>query len=364
MKRRDFLTTATSFSITAAWPGASFAQQRKFAPAQGRWRTFEVVTRLDVAGARGLTQAWVPLPSLDTGWQASGSGAWTGNWRSAALASDAGGARMVHARFESGEQAPWIEVTTVIRTQDRHHDWKRPHATTEDRASQALYLQPTDLLPTDGIVASTARSIVGSRKGDVDKVRAIYDWVVANSYREPKVRGCGIGDIKAMLETGNLGGKCADINALFVGLARASGVPARDVYGIRVAPSAFGYKELGAGSSNITGAQHCRAEAWLEGHGWVAMDPADVCKVMRQETAEWIKDPAHPVVAPVYAGLFGAWEGNWIAYNVAHDIALPGSRAARIGFLMYPQAETGGERVDSLDPNTFRYAIRVREITA
>ena len=49
------------------------------------------------------------------------------------------------------------------------------------------------------------------------------------------MRGCGVGDIRAMLETGNLGGKCADLNALFVGLARAAGIPARDVYGVRVA---------------------------------------------------------------------------------------------------------------------------------
>ena len=55
--------------------------------------------------------------------------------------------------------------------------------------------------------------------------------------RDPKVRGCGVGDIRPMLETGDLGGKCADINALFVGLVKASGVPARDVYGIRVGPS-------------------------------------------------------------------------------------------------------------------------------
>ncbi len=45
-------------------------------------------------------------------------------------------------------------------------------------------------------------------------MRALYDWVVTNTYREPKVRGCGEGDIKTMLETGNLGGKCADLNAL------------------------------------------------------------------------------------------------------------------------------------------------------
>jgi transglutaminase-like putative cysteine protease len=72
-----------------------------------------------------------------------------------------------------------------------------------------------------------------------------------------------------MLETGNLKGKCADLNALYVGLARASGLPARDVYGLRVAKSEFGYRSLGAGTPNVTRAQHCRAEVYLTGFGWV-----------------------------------------------------------------------------------------------
>jgi len=104
---------------------------------------------------------------------------------------------------------------------------------------------------------------------------------------------------------------------------------ARDVYGIRVAKSAFGYKELGAGTPDITRAQHCRAEVWLAGRGWVAMDPADVGKVMRLETADWIKTTDHPVVTPVYRALFGGWEGNWMGYNVAHDVAQPGLAHSR-----------------------------------
>jgi len=79
----------------------------------------------------------------------------------------------------------------------------------------------------------------------------------AEHYREPKVRGCGEGNVKALLESGDLGGKCADLNALFVGLCRSVGMPARDLYGVRLAPSRFGYKELGGNSANLSGAQHC-----------------------------------------------------------------------------------------------------------
>ena len=67
---------------------------------------------------------------------------------------------------------------------------------------------------------------------------------------------------------------------------------------------------------------------------------------------------------PVREKLFGAWEGNWLAYNDAHDVKLPGSDGPAVAFLMYPQAETGRERLDSLDPDNFKYTIRVRELTA
>jgi hypothetical protein len=94
------------------------------------------------------------------------------------------------------------------------------------------------------------------------------------------------------------------------------------------------------------------------------MDPADVTKVMRQETAEWIKDPGHPVVAPVRRALFGGWEGNWMGYNSASDVALPGAKQGKLGFFMYPQAETAAGPRDPYAPDAFAYQITAGEIAA
>ena len=166
-----------------------------------------------------------------------------------------------------------------------------------------------------------------------------------------------------MLTTGNLGGKCADLNALFVGLVRAAGIPARDLYGVRVAPSIFGYKALGANSETITKAQHCRAEVFLSGYGWVATDPADVRKVVLEEPPGNLAIDDAKVEA-ARKTLFGAWEGNWLAYNTAHDVPLPGSKGPKIGFLMYPQAESGNTRLDCLDADAFKYTIKSKELTS
>jgi transglutaminase-like putative cysteine protease len=365
MDRRSFITASTVLPIAAALPHSVHAETRTYSPAPGRWRTFEVTTRLEIADAGAGTRAWVPVPSVDSEWQQSLESTWSGNLREATLQADpVYGAKMVSARWSDGEKSPLIEIVSRIRTRDRGIDWAQKRKVEPDALELALNLEATDLIPTDGIVAETAAKIVAGKKTDVERTRAIYDWIVTHTYREQTVRGCGIGNIKAMLETGNMGGKCADLNALFVGLCRASRIPARDVYGIRVAKSAFGYKELGAGSSDISKAQHCRAEVWLEQYGWVAMDPADVAKVMRLETKEWFRDPHNDVTEPVYRALFGAWEGNWMGYNDAHDVVLPGASGPKLAFLMYPQGETRRQRIDSLDPETFKYRITVREITA
>ena len=353
--------------LISALPIPAFAQERKFDPAVGPWRTFELTTTVTVAEPKGVNKLWLPVPDLDTDWQKTLSNDWSGNATRASLANDpARGVRMVYAEFDASVAAPTLTVTSKLQTRNRAVDLSRPGTVADvDAATLKQYLGPTELQPIDGVVRKSALDVTKGAKTEMEKVRALYEWVIANGHREPTTRGCGTGDIKTMLETGNLGGKCADLNALFVGLCRAVGIPARDVYGLRLAPSAFPYKELGANSANLKGAQHCRAEVYLKSHGWVAMDPADVLKVMRQETPDWIKDPKHPIAAPVYANLFGRWEGNWVGWNTAHDIRLSGSSAkGTLPFLMYPNGENASGAFDSLSPDTFKYVISAKEITA
>jgi transglutaminase-like putative cysteine protease len=210
-------------------------------------------------------------------------------------------------------------------------------------------------------VKATAADITSGARSDVEKARAIYEWIVENTFRDPKTRGCGIGDIRFMLESQDLGGKCADLNALYVGLARAAGLPARDVYGVRIAKSELGYMSLGAGSADVTKAQHCRAEVHLTEYGWVPVDPADVRKVVLEEPpGNRALDDTR--VKQARARLFGSWEMNWMAYNFAHDVSLPGSNGVPVGFLMYPQAESAAGRLDCLDPDNFKYEITSKEV--
>lgn len=362
MNRRNLLQAIPLAGLAVAAPRTLLAQSLPPGTSNA-WRTFEVTTRVDLVKASGQTRVWVPLPlSQDTDYFRTLSTHGNGNAEQVQFVIEPDyRAAMAVASFRAGEPAPSIEVVSRFMVRERNVPLKGGAGMQASREELALALRPTALLPTDGIVKKTADDITRGARTDVQRAQAIYDWVVENTFRDPKTRGCGAGDIKAMLETGALSGKCADLNALFVGLCRAAGVPARDVYGIRVVESPRGYKSMGR-LGDITKAQHCRAEFYAQGIGWVPADPADVRKVVLEERPNLtLKDD---VVQTMRKFLFGNWEGNWLAYNYAHDLKLPGSKGAPVGFLMYPQAETADGRLDSLDPDNFKYRITSREITA
>ena len=364
MNRRDFIKSGLTVSAGLALGGIPTLRDPAYG-SDGKWRTFEVITRLEVTDPVGAVRAWVPVPlTTPTDYFKREPDSWSGNYKTVrAVTYDKYGTGMVYADWPAGEKAPVLEVKSRFMTRDRAVDLdskpkSKPH---ESKAVLDYFRKPSKLIKTDGIVATTSKGIVMGYKTDADKAKAIYEWIVDNTFRDPKVKGCGIGDISTMLHTGYLGGKCADLNALYVGLARAAGLSARDVYGVRVAASGE-FKSLGK-ADDITGAQHCRAEVYLSEYGWVPVDPADVRKVVLEENAPGAPLPLDdPKVKKARAKLFGAWEMNWLPYNYAHDVKLPNSNGPEIGYLMYPQSETANGRKDSLDPKSFSYTIKSKEV--
>src|SRR5690349_13139511 len=111
------------------------------------------------------------------------------------------GLAMVVAEFGPGAK-PVLTVTTRIETRNYAVDFVTP-GPREKESQSALehFLRPTKLLPTDGIVLQTAKQITAGAKNDLERARAIYEWIVENTFRNPKTRGCGTGDIRFMLET-------------------------------------------------------------------------------------------------------------------------------------------------------------------
>jgi transglutaminase-like putative cysteine protease len=362
MNRRTFIYSGAVASATLALPrpGRLFAST-----SEAGWRTFEVTTRVEILNPTGATYMWLPAALLkNTRYQTTLSNTFQAEGGAAELVvnkdDDYG---IVTAKFPEGVR-PVLTLTSKVSTRDVAVDVTKPGRPPKaDSAELQKFLQPTKMVPTDGVVKDQSASICLGISGDINKARAIYEWIVDNSFRNPKTRGCGIGDIRFMLESKDLGGKCADLNALYVGLARAAGLPARHVYGLRIAKSDLGFKSLGPSTEVCTKGQHCRAEVYCDGYGWVPADPADVRKVVLEEPPGNLPMDSEPVQkARKY--LFGAWNMNWMAFNCGHDVALPGSKLAPVNYFMYPQAETAEGRVDPFDADKFKYEITSKELTS
>ena len=362
MDRRSFLKSTAVLPAAAA---VTAIPQLALGLSDSPWRVFEVTTRVNVLDAEGATRVWLPATlTRDTDYIKNLGSVWNIEGGSITYIEEPKyGAAILAAGFPASAQNPAVQVTSRFATRERVVDLLSAPRTAprEDPAALKLALQPSELIPTDGIVRDTAMEITRGQRGDVDKARAIYEWIVDNTFRDPKVKGCGWGDIKTMLETRNLGGKCGDLNGLFVGLTRAAGVPARDVYGIRVAKSNYGYLSLGANTESISKAQHCRAEFWSQAHGWVPVDPADVRKVALEEPPGNLA-MNDETVRKARSRLFGSWEMNWLAYNRAHDLQLPGASGWKVPYFMYPDGQTARGRLDPLEPELFQYTITAREL--
>ncbi|HXZ48251.1 MAG TPA: transglutaminase-like domain-containing protein [Usitatibacter sp.] len=320
-----------------------------------------MTTRVEIPDSSGITRVWLPVPLLeDRPFVRPLGNSFEAQGGSARFAVDPNyAAGMVCGEWPSGVK-PVLELKSRFATRDARVDLaKAGNPIPETPAVLARYTASTTHMPTGGAVYALSSEIVKGAGDDIEKAHAIYEWIVENTYRNPDTKGCGAGDIGFMVENKSWGGKCADLNALFTTLARSQGIPARDLYGIRVADSRLGYKSLGK-SGDITKAQHCRAEFYSKAHGWVPVDPADVRKVILEEQGG--KKIDDPMVVAARKRLFGSWEMNWLPYNYANEVALPGSAHGPVTFLMYPQGETAEGRRDSLDPDHFTYRIASTEV--
>ena len=173
----------------------------------------------------------------------------------------------------------------------------------------------------------------------------MYDWVVDNTRRDPSAPGCGLGDVEATLSS--RAGKCADIGSLFVALARAAGVPAREVFGLRLGRP---------GQVDISEGHHCWAEFYLPGTGWVPVDPAEVHREVLLERLE----PAN--VRARRERFFGRVDEHRIVlHRGGRGISFAEGNVSKVNYFMYPYAEVDGRPLDFCRPKSFAYTIRFEE---
>jgi len=355
MQRREFMTKTALTGAICCLPsflGATEAQPDSSLTLYAiDWR-FDLSHRND-----GICELWIPLPSTISGFQNVLEKGWTTDaQKTLVTANNPYSARTLYARWEKTAASKTLTARLAVALRDRQCTFKRKRLCPDTIEDARRFLAPSAHLPTDGAVAAAAKHIIGKEKEPLKKARKIYDWIIANSYRDESVRGCGTGSPNAMLaqleKEGRMGGKCLDMSALTVALMRASGIPAREVMGIRVGPSrlspAFGAKE------DITKSQHCKVEFFIDTIGWIPCDPADITKLILKEGL----DRHSPRVRELSEKFFGFWENNWMALNDARDFDLyPANSQGNLDSFGYPYGEADGEYIDPFDPSAYRYTI-------
>ena len=109
---------------------------------------------------------------------------------------------------------------------------------------------------------------------------------------------------------------------------------------------------------DMTKAQHCWAEWYSPGYGWVVVDPADVRKAIleRKITLEQAK--------PLREYYFGAVDESRIAIGTGRDLVLnPPQSGEPLNYFMYPYAEADGKPLnEDLFGFNLGYRITFREL--
>lgn len=321
------------------------------------WRTFEITTTIKLPNQRGGTKLWLPLPlNQDTLFQRTLGHSWTGNPALAGMRRLPDGDLEVFLCEwpEAGDAN--LQLTTLVTTADRHFDVTKRTIAPEREDILRRNLQASQLLPNDGLAFQLGERIIGRVKDPVAQAKAVYDWIVDNATYDPSLPGCGTGDVRKQLISGQYGGRSADINGLFVAICRAVGIPARCVYGLRIGPSRL-FRSLGITSDDASRGHHVRAEFYIPGYGWIPVDASDV---LRAIAFEGLRDRDSSLNA-LKKVLFGVWEMNWIAFNLGTDITLPGKQTAQ-PFLLLPQLETADGRTETGASGALPYSIRCRQV--
>ena len=327
--------------------------------AQPQWRSYDITSTITLQNIKGKLRLWLPLAQYkDTSWQRSLGHNWRGNFDSAGIYRDpVAEMEVFYADWKEVTGTPQLQLVSQVAKQDRHFDITRRGSVAERGEVLRRCLQSSNLVPTDGLVHRTAERAIGRIKDPVAQGKAIFDWVVENTSYDPGRSGIGRGDVEAMLDSGQLSGKSADIALLFVGLCRSVGIPARPVFGLRIDSSRL-FAGLGA-TGNLRTVQHCRAEFYTPGYGWIPVDPGDVRKAIHDERL----GNGDPKLVVLRKLLFGFWEKNWIAFNSAQDVRLQGATGAgALPFLVLPQAEAGGIRFDSSDTERLSYTVNASRV--
>jgi transglutaminase-like putative cysteine protease len=178
------------------------------------------------------------------------------------------------------------------------------------------YLAADKLVPITGRPAELAAQTIAGETTQMNKVRAIYDYVFANMRYDKTGTGWGHGDVLYACDAKK--GNCTDFHSLFIAMARSQGIPARFEIGFPLPAD--------KSSADIAG-YHCWAEFFNPQNGWIPVDISEAWK--------------HPEKKDYF---FGAHDDNRVQFSIGRDLKLnPAQQGEPLNYFVYPYVEIGGK---------------------
>ena len=314
--------------VVAFAAGASFADE---SPSRERHIRFTYQTEIGpIDPAASSIRVWIPLPREDAS-QRVGKISVDSPVPGKIIDQHSQGNRLVY--FEASKPLPSmlaIKVTADVARFQESADLRRAALVRSETGDgrMAEYLQPDQLVPTNGRIATISADLNDHAATPLDQARIIYEYVTSVMRYDKSGTGWGRGD--AIYACDVRRGNCTDFHSLFIALARASGIPARFTIGF----------PLGTKRSDTIPGYHCWAEFYVGGQ-WIPVDASEAWK--------------HPKRHEYY---FGNLDADRVAFTMGRDLALtPAQDGVPVNFLIYPLAQVDGRTLGKEQvKNKFEYS--------
>lgn len=229
------------------------------------------------------------------------------------------GDRYAYVKVDSDDARGAFDIRVTFHVQRFEHRVSltpSSGAPSEPGISTARFLQPDHLVPLDGVINELSIQHTAGAATPLEKARQIYDYVVASMHYDHDGKDWGRGD--AVWACDSKHGNCTDFHSVFIGMARAAGIPARFEIGFPLPTNAH--------EGTISG-YHCWAQFYVQGIGWVPIDASEA----------W-KNPAKRDY------FFGATDQNRVMFSLGRDIRLkPAQKGEPLNYFVNPYAELDGK---------------------
>lgn len=177
-------------------------------------------------------------------------------------------------------------------------------------------LRPDALVPITGLPADLAAKETQGKTQQLDKARAIYDYVFTTMKYDKTGTGWGHGDVLYACDAKK--GNCTDFHSLFIAMARSQGIPARFEIGFPLPPDKH--------SAEIAG-YHCWSDFYVDGKGWIPVDISEAWK--------------HPEKRDYF---FGSHDVNRVQFSMGRDLQLsPAQNGKPLNYFVYPYVEVDSQ---------------------